>query len=160
MTRLYALCCFVIALTVAALAADVQTQDLTLYVGEQQTFTPGYPVGDIQVLNPEVANFKVEAGRRALMLVGKGKGETQLIIWDQKRVKRHEIKLIVRSRDEMKAETDLKELLKEFPTVQVRRLGEKLVVSGTVSSQADLDAIGRIASVASAENLVRFVRGL
>ena len=31
-------------------AADVQTQDLTLYVGEQQTFTPGYAVGDIQVL--------------------------------------------------------------------------------------------------------------
>jgi hypothetical protein len=150
----------VIALTVAALAADVQTQDLTLYVGEQQTFTPGYAVGDIQVLNPEVANFKVEAGRRALMLVGKSKGETQLIIWDQKRVKRHEIKLMVRSREEMKAETDLKELLKDFPTVQVRRLGEKLVVSGTVSSQADLDAIGRIASVASAENLVRFVRGL
>jgi hypothetical protein len=162
MTRLYGLCCFVIALTVAvaARAADVQTQDLTLYVGEQQTFTPGYAVGDIQVLNPDVANFKVEAGRRALMLVGKSKGETQLIIWDQKRVKRHEIKLIVRSREEMKAETDLKELLKDFPTVQVRRLGEKLVVSGTVSSQADLDAIGRIASVAGAENLVRYVRGL
>ena len=141
-------------------AADVQTQDLTLYVGEQQTFTPGYPVGDIQVVNPDVANFRVQPGRRELMLLGKGKGETQLIIWDQKRVKRHEIKLIVRSRDEMKQESDLKELLKDFPTVQVRRLGDRLVVSGTVSTQADLDAISRIANVASAENLVRVVRGL
>jgi hypothetical protein len=112
------------------------------------------------VVNPDVANFRVQPGRRELMLLGKGKGETQLIIWDQKRVKRHEIKLIVRSRDEIKQESDLKELLKDFPTVQVRRLGDRLVVSGTVSSQADLDAIGRIASVAAAENLVRYVRGL
>src|SRR5436190_1483751 len=100
-----------IALTLSAAsapqAADVQTQDLTLYVGEQQTFTPGYLVGDIQVVNPDVANFRVQPGRRELMLLGKGKGETQLIIWDQKRVKRHEIKLIVRSRDEMKQEYEV-----------------------------------------------------
>jgi hypothetical protein len=146
--------------SLSARAGDVQTEDLTLYVGEQQTFTPGYAVGDIQVVNPEIANFRVQPGRRELMLLGKGKGETQLIIWDQKRVKRHEIKLIVRSRDEMKQESDLKDLLKDFPTVQVRRLGDRLIVSGTVSSQADLDAIGRIASVAAAENLVGFVRGL
>jgi len=140
-------------------AADVITQDLTLFIGEQQTFRPGYPMGDVQVLNPEVANFtKVQEPRRELMLVGKSKGETQLIIWDQKRVKRHEIHVIVRSRDEMKQEADLKELLKDFPTVQVRRLGEQLVVSGTVSSQNDLDAVGRIANVANAQNLVRIVR--
>jgi Pilus formation protein N terminal region len=161
MTRVLALCFMAIAWTAgaAAVQVDVQTQDLPLYVGEQQSFTPGYAVGDIQVLNPDVANFKVEAGRKQLMLIGKAKGDTQLIIWDQKHVKRHEIKLIVRSREEMKAETDLKDLLKDFPTVQVRRLGERLVVSGTVSTQSDFDAIGRIASVAAAENLVRIVRG-
>jgi hypothetical protein len=164
MTRVFGFWLLAIALAVSvlqavsALAGDVQTQDLTLYVGEQQAFTPGYAVGDIQVLNPDVANFRVQPGRRELMLVGKGKGETQLIIWDQKRVKRHEIRLIVRSREEMKAEADLKDLLKDFPTVEVRRLGERLVISGTVSSQSDLDAIGRIANVASAENIVRVVR--
>jgi Flp pilus assembly secretin CpaC len=167
MTRVYGLCLLAMGLIAAAFSPgvaarspspDVITQDLTLYVGEQQTFTPGYPVGDIQVLNPEVANFRVQPGRRELMLLGKGKGDTQLIIWDQKHVKRHEMHLMVRSRDEMKAEGDLKELLKDFPTVQVRRLGEKLVISGTVSTQGDLDAIGRIANVASADNLVRVVR--
>ncbi len=164
MTRVFGSCLLAIAVVASGLqarsaaAVDVQTQDLTLYVGEQQTFAPGYAVGDIQVLNPDVANFRVQPGRRELMLVGKGKGETQLIIWDQKRVKRHEIKLIVRSRDEMKAEGDLKDLLKDFPSVQVRRLGERLVVSGSVSTQADLDAIGRIANVAGADNVVRLVR--
>jgi Flp pilus assembly secretin CpaC len=167
MTRMYGFCLVAIGLIAAAfspgLAArsaspDVITQDLNLYVGEQQTFTPGYAVGDIQVINPEIANFRVQAGRRELMLVGKGKGDTQLIIWDQKHVKRHELHLLVRSRDEMKAEADLKDLLKDFPSVQVRRLGERLVISGVVSTQNDLDAIGRIASVGSADNLVRLVK--
>jgi hypothetical protein len=161
MHRIFFICSVALALigVAAAAGAQPQTQDLTLYVGEQQTFTPGYAVGDIQVLNPAVADFRVQAGRRELMLVGKTKGETTLIVWDQKRVKRHEVKLLVRSRDEMKAEADLKDLLKDFPTVQVRRLGDKLIISGTVSTQSDLDAIGRIANVAAAENLVRVVRG-
>jgi hypothetical protein len=138
--------------------ADFQTEDVTLYAGEQQAFTPGYAIGDIQVLDPAVANFRVQPGRREVMLLGKSTGETTLIIWDQHRVKRHAIKLRVQSREQVKAEADLKELLKDFPDIQIRHLGDRLILSGTVSSQADFDAIGRIANVASAENLVRVVR--
>jgi hypothetical protein len=166
MTRRFFVPLVALILTCAAVSAhgasaspDVQTQDLTLYIGEQQAFTPGYAIGDIQVLNPEIANYRVQPGRREVMLVGKGKGETALIIWDQKRVKRHEIKLVVHSHDEMRAETDLKALLQDFPGIQIRHLGDRLVLSGTVASQADFDAIGRIANVASAENLVRLVHG-
>jgi hypothetical protein len=167
MTRVFRIClgicvaavAFAAAARPAPAAADIVKQDLTLFIGEQQTFTPGYPMGDVQVLNPDVANFsKIVEPRRELMLVGKAKGETTVIIWDQKHVKRHELHIIVRSRDDMKQESDLKDLLKDFPTVQVRRLGEQLVVSGTVSTQSDFDAIGRIANVANAQNLVRIVR--
>ncbi len=42
--------------------------------------------------------------------------------------------------------------------MQVRRLGDQLVVSGTVANQNDFDAVGRIATVANAQNLVRVVR--
>jgi hypothetical protein len=58
----------------------------------------------------------------------------------------------------MQAATDLKELLAPFPTVSVRKLGEQLVVTGQVSTDADMDAVGRIASAASAQNLVRLVK--
>ncbi len=158
MMRVFKLC-FVAMLFASPAAADLVKEDVTLFIGEQQTFTPGYPMGDVQVLNPDVANFsKIVEPRRELMLVGKAKGETTVIIWDQKHVKRHELHLIVRSRDEMKQESDLKDLLKDFPTVQVRRLGDQLVVSGTVANQNDFDAIGRIATVANAQNLVRVVK--
>jgi hypothetical protein len=58
----------------------------------------------------------------------------------------------------MQAETDLKELLAPFPTVSVRKLGEQTVVTGQVSTDADMDAVSRIATAASAQNLVRLVK--
>jgi hypothetical protein len=142
----------------AAAAQEPTADELSLFIKEQQTFNPGYAIGDIAIGEPSIADFKVLAGRRELLLFGKGIGDTKLTIWDQKRVKRSEIHIIVRSREDVKAESDLKELLKDFPTVEVRRLGSKLIVSGIVNSQADLDAVGRLASAASAESVVRYVK--
>ena len=143
---------------VAAAAQDAATQELTLFVKEQKPFTPGYAVGNIAIGDPEVVDYKVMPGRREIMLFAKGKGETRLLIWDQKTVKRHDVKIIVTVKEEMQAETDLKDLLKPFPTVSVRKLGEQIVVTGQVSTDADMDAVGRIATAASAQNLVRLVK--
>ena len=139
-------------------AQDAATQELKLFVKEQKPFTPGYAIGNIAVGDPEVADYKVMPGRREIMLFAKGKGETRLLIWDQKNVKRHDVKITVGVKEEMQAETDLKDLLKPFPTVEVRKLGEQVVVTGQVSTDADMDAVGRIAAAASAQNLVRLVK--
>lgn len=152
------------ALFARATPADAQassqlvTQSLTIFTTEQQAFVPGYAVGNIAITNPAVADYRVQPGRREVTLFGKGKGETTLTVWDQKGVKRHEVRIEVKVRGEMSAETDLKDLLKDFPSVEVRRLGDKLVVTGTVSTQSDFDAVGRIASVGNAQNLVRIVK--
>jgi hypothetical protein len=139
-------------------AQDAKTEELTLVVKEQKPFTPGYAIGNIAIGDPEVADYKVMPGRKEIMLFAKGKGETRLLIWDQKSVKRHDVKITVGVKEEMQAETDLKELLQPFPTVSVRKLGEQLVVTGQVSTDADMDAVGRIATAASAQNLVRLVK--
>ena len=102
----------------AAAAQDAATQELTLFVKEQKPFTPGYAIGNIAIGDPEVADYKVMPGRREIMLFAKGKGETRLLIWDQKNVKRHDVKITVGVKEEMQAETDLKDLLKPFPTVR------------------------------------------
>lgn len=142
----------------AAAAQAPIAQEVTLFVKEQQGFTPGYAVGDLAIGDPGVADFRVRPGRRELLLLGAGEGSTTLTIWDQKRVKRHEVHIVVRSRESVKAETDLKDLLKEFPTVEVRRLGSKLIVNGTVSTQADRDAVERLANAGGAESVVRVVK--
>lgn len=157
-TRLmYAAAAF-LCLQLASVAAQEDTQELTLFVKEQKPFTPGYAIGNIAIGDPEVADYKVMPGRKEIMLFAKGKGETRLLVWDQKNVKRHDVKITVAVKEEMQAETDLKELLAPFPTVSVRKLGEQLVVTGQVSTDADMDAVGRIATAASAQNLVRLVK--
>jgi hypothetical protein len=154
----YAAAAFV-CLQLAMLAAqDAKTEELTLVVKEQKPFTPGYAIGNIAIGDPEVADYKVMPGRKEIMLFAKGKGETRLLIWDQKNVKRHDVKITVGVKEEMQAESDLKELLAPFPTVSVRKLGEQIVVTGQVSTDADMDAVGRIATAASAQNLVRLVK--
>jgi hypothetical protein len=146
------------AIAIGAAAQDPTTQELTLFVKEQKPFSPGYAIGNIAIGDPEVADYKVMPGRKEIMLFAKGKGETRLLIWDQKNVKRHDVKITVGVKEEMQAETDLKELLAPFPTVSVRKLGEQIVVTGQVSTDADMDAVGRIATAASAQNLVRLVK--
>jgi Flp pilus assembly secretin CpaC len=153
-----AFACLLLAAIASVAAQDANTQDLTLFVKEQKPFSPGYAIGNIAIGDPEVADYKVMPGRKEIMLFAKAKGETRLLIWDQKNVKRHDVKITVGVKEEMQAETDLKELLAPFPTVSVRKLGEQIVVTGQVSTDADMDAVGRIATAASAQNLVRLVK--
>ena len=49
------------------------------------------PVGDIAISNPDVADF-VQPGRREVLLFGKA-WATTLTVWDQQKVKRHELLL-------------------------------------------------------------------
>lgn len=137
-----------------ALGAQEQAEQ-TLVVGQQEKFEPGYPVGDIAVSDANIADFRVLSGRRAVLLLGKARGTTTLNITDQRRVLRTILTIVVRAREEQQREGDLKELLAEFPGVSVRHLGDALVVTGTVASKADLDAVQKIASAARAQNLVR-----
>jgi hypothetical protein len=157
-TRLITVAAFICLQLANVAAQDPKTEELTLVVKEQKPFTPGYAIGNIAIGDPEVADYKVMPGRKEIMLFAKGKGETRLLIWDQKNVKRHDVKITVGVKEEMQAETDLKELLAPFPTVSVRKLGEQTVVTGQVSTDADMDAVSRIATAANAQNLVRLVK--
>jgi hypothetical protein len=145
-------------LSFATAGAGAQTtptqREETLFVREQQSFAPGYPIGNIAIGDPAVADFRVLAGRKELLLFGRGPGKTTLTLWDQRNAKRDEILIIVITREEFERERDLRELLKPYSTVEVRKLGSTLVVSGIVNGRAELEAISKIATVAGAQNLV------
>jgi hypothetical protein len=140
----------------AVLAAqEPVTEEKTIFAAAQESYSPGFAVGDIAVAEPEIADFKVLAGRRELLLYGKTPGTTTLILWDQRRVKRAVITLNVVTRESVQAEKDLNELVADFPNVKVRRLKGQLVLTGTVDSAPDLEALQKIADTAEAANLVR-----
>jgi hypothetical protein len=131
----------------------------TLFVDSQESYRPGYAIGDIAIAQPEIADFRVLPGRRELLLIGKSPGTTTLIIWDQQKVKREEIEITVATREDVQAEQDLKELVADFPDVQVRRVRGQLALTGIVQTQQDFDAVQRLADAAGATNLVRLVAG-
>jgi hypothetical protein len=131
----------------------------TLFVDSQESYRPGYAIGDIAIAQPEIADFRVLPGRRELLLIGKSPGTTTLIIWDQQKVKREEIEITVATREDVQAEQDLKELVADFPDVQVRRVRGQLALTGSVQTQQDFDAVQRLADAAGATNLVRLVAG-
>jgi hypothetical protein len=131
-------------------------QDQPLIIGEQARFTPGYAVGNIAVGNPAIADFKVLPGRRELLLFGKAPGRTLLTVWDQKNVARHEMSLIVMTREAADAEQRLRTLLRDYPTVRVEGTAGSLSVTGTSAAKPEFDAISRIAAAGGAMNAVRY----
>jgi len=137
-------------------AQQLQTLDKTVYLNEQESFTPGYLIGDIAIGSPAIADFKVLAGRREILLFGKKAGKTTLTIWDQQRIKRHEVNIAVADRKRDDTEKELRDLLKSYPGLQVATLNGALVITGTVTTQADRDAVEKLAGAAAAKNLVRY----
>lgn len=138
-------------------SAQVVKEDLTIYVNEITTWTPGYPMGDIVLGSPTTAGYEPTNGRRQLMLRGKKPGRTTLNVWDQKKVLRHEINLMVTTREAETVEADLKALLAPYPNVQMSRLAGSLVLTGTVATSAELAAVNNIARVAKAQTAVTLV---
>ena len=135
-------------LIVAMIAAHGQTaapRIERLTQGEQRSLRPGYAVGDIAIADPRVCDYRVLGQRREILLVSQGPGLTTLTLWDQAGVKRDEISIEVWSRELAKLFKDLSELVKPFPDVTVKSLGERLVLSGTVATDAELATVRTLA---------------
>lgn len=161
-TRWWVSTIVVFGLAAAAAGAQAPAQiaaapQVRLLVGDQSVLEPGFPVGDIAIGDPAIADFRVRAGRRSVLVLGIGEGHTKLILWDQAGKVRSETEVIVETRDHAEAETRLRTLLRDFPSVTVERVGSGLIVTGSVSSQDDLSLIERMASSSSAESFVRYV---
>ena len=138
-------------------AAQVTQEEMTIYVNEVTTWSPGYAMGDIVLGSPVTAGYEPVTGRKELMLRGKKPGRTTLNVWDQKKVLRHEITLIVTTRDALTREADLKRLLAPYPNVEIATLAGEMLLTGTVASQDEMTAVSNLARVAKVQSTVRLV---
>ncbi len=152
-TRLLAVATLLVA-GAGAVAAQPVKEDLTIYVNEVTTWSPGYAMGDIVLGSPTTAGYEPVAGRKQLMLRGKREGRTTLNIWDQKKALRHEITLIVTTREAETLEKELKVLLEKYPNVTMTKLAGQTLLSGTVATQEELNTLNGIARLAKAQSTV------
>lgn len=155
-----ALVCLVLSTALEATVTSQTPEDeLKVFVGELQTLSPGFAMGNIVLADPAVAGYEPNASRREMLLRGKKVGTTSLSIWDQKGALRRQITLHVTTREASQTEGDLRALLKAYPGVEIHRLAGGLVVTGTVSSNADLQIVERLTSAAKAKSAVRVAFG-
>jgi hypothetical protein len=143
--------------SVASAQPEAAARETRMLVGDQHVMEPGFAVGDIAIGDPAVADFRVRPGRRAVLLIAKGAGRTKLILWDQRGRERHEYDVVVETPEQAQAETKLRTLLRDFPSVKVERIGGGLVVTGSVSSEDDVALIERMTASTGAESFVRYV---
>jgi hypothetical protein len=143
-----------LVLATSLLPLHAQTRSERLVVGEQKTFRPGYAGGDIAISNPRVCDFRVVSGRLEIMLIANGQGFTMLTVWDQRGVKRDEIGIEVVSPAFAKLLNDLAELVRPYPDVQIRPLGNTAVMTGTVNTPDELAAVRTLAGASGVTSTV------
>src|SRR5436190_9613412 len=120
-TRILAVAALALTVVHAQSAGAVASGDeLTVFTNEHRSVVPGYPLGDVAIGNPKIADFKVMPGRREVLVFGKGIGGTSLTLWDQKKVQRDSFVITVMTRQASENLTTVTELLRDFPSVSVR----------------------------------------
>ena len=72
-TRILAVAALALTVVHAQSAGAVASGDeLTVFTNEHRSAVPGYPLGDVAIGNPKIADFKVMPGRREVLVFGKG----------------------------------------------------------------------------------------
>jgi len=147
------------ALGSASLAVAQPTrEELTIYVNEVTTWSPGYAMGDIVLGSPTTAGYEPTNARRELMLRGKREGRTTLNVWDQRKSLRHELTLVVTTREAEQVQADLKKVLEAYPNVTSTRIGGQVILAGTVGSEDELATLAGIVRAARVQSTVRVAR--
>ena len=136
-------------------ATEVRAEETvkhTLVVGNPKNLFFAYPLGDIHIGKPEVCNYLADRETKKVTLVPVAKGDTVLIIYDDKGKQREVINITVFSRDLERFTEELRLMLKDIDGVEVRQVGGKVVVEGEVFFQDDLKVINQV--VAGSDDVV------
>ncbi len=115
---------------------------ITLIVGEQQTLDARDTVR-VAVGDPNIADVKVIAGGRELLITGISSGTTTLTMWNNRNEKTTlQIKVI--ARDPKEVAREVRELLGDVEGISIVVVGEKVVLDGEVFRQKDLDRADKV----------------
>lgn len=132
-----------------AWGADKQ---ITLYPGEQ-TVLEVTALQRIAVGDPSVVEASTLGDGREILIVGRGLGRTNIILWNVEG-RRQTLDVSVVPAHLAKSASALRDLLKDLKGVEVKVIGEMLTVKGKVATQGDFDRVDKSARLYGATNLV------
>ena len=123
-------------------AGETERKKIRMQAGESRVMKLDFDVYKIATGNPEVCEATRTAMREVLLNAIKT-GETNVLIWDKTSL-RMEITLSVSLNDAETLATQLRELMHDIEGVEIKAVGNKVLVEGEVFSKKDLDRVNRI----------------
>ncbi|MBN2056188.1 pilus assembly protein N-terminal domain-containing protein [bacterium] len=119
----------------ATLAALAQEDAVTILIGEQKSIDVRN-VRRVAVGDPNVADVKV-ISESEMLLTGINTGSTTLTIWDSAGGK-SVLRVVVVARDPRQIKREVEDLLTDVEGVQVKVVGDRVVLDGEVFREKDL----------------------
>lgn len=129
------------ALATPALA-DSDGGILNLGVGQQKVIRVAN-VARVAIGEPEVADVKQVGGGGELLITGVGEGRTSLLVW-RTGGSRLSYAVVVRRQDPRELASELRALLGEREGVEVRAVGDRVVLEGETVTSDDWDRVQQV----------------
>jgi len=125
---------------------EVLGGQLRLSLGQQVVMDVSVPLEQVSIGDPNVVDVKVITQGRQVLITAMGKGTTDLITWDiQGRQTSTLIQVIVK--DIRLIQSEVTGMIGRVEGVEVRVVGDRLVIDGEVFALKDLERLQKVAEV-------------
>lgn len=122
----------------------VKEIDLVLVVGKPKPMKFRFAIGDLAVGAPQVCSAVADRGQKRVILTPLSPGSTSILIFDTQGTQRINIRVTVTSQDLDAYQNELKKLLHDIEGIEIKRVGQKIMVEGEVYLNSDLQRIHEI----------------
>ncbi len=126
----------------AGQSLHAQSSSLTLIRGVNHVMSPGYKIGRTSIGDPGVCDFVVPKDRMQIILVPKGRGTTNLILFDTKGVKRDSYQVQVVP-DLTRLAQDLAQLFENITGIEILIKQDRIFIRGSVYSEKDFQFVAK-----------------
>ncbi|MCA9772885.1 MAG: pilus assembly protein N-terminal domain-containing protein [Myxococcales bacterium] len=127
---------------VAGASAALAAAEIRLVVGEQRVLNV-QALARLAVGDPRVADVQVLGDGRQILITAKRVGQTNLIIWNVEG-RKDTIPINVVAKDPDVIAIQIRDLLGEIEGVNIRVVGDRVVLDGRVFTQSDVARIERV----------------
>ncbi|MCB0326641.1 MAG: pilus assembly protein N-terminal domain-containing protein [Bdellovibrionales bacterium] len=147
-------CLLCIAQPVNLWAQNELTEFLVINNPKVRSFSFG--IGNITVGDPNIVNFRADRKKKRITLFPKSSGSTTLIVFDQKGQEKEVVNLTVYSTDPEKLLKDVQQLLVDIEGINIKRVGQKVVIDGEVVLPDDMGRIRKVS--ASTDQIINLAK--
>jgi pilus assembly protein CpaC len=127
-------------------AQQNQPADEYLVTNNPKIKNTSYNIGNITIGDPNIVNFKADRKKNRITLFPKNPGTTSVIIFDQKGAQKEVLNLAVYSTDPERLLQDVKQLLVDVEGITIKRVGQKIIIDGSVLLGSELARIQKISA--------------